>query len=54
MITFETRNGGRLTMRTSGTEPKLKYYLEVRNSDNDRSAAAKDLSTMARAVADDL
>ncbi|KAJ2088829.1 hypothetical protein IW140_004811 [Coemansia sp. RSA 1813] len=54
MITLETRNGGRLTMRTSGTEPKLKYYLEVRNSDNDRSVAARDLDTMSRAVADEL
>ncbi|KAJ2369234.1 hypothetical protein H4S02_002343 [Coemansia sp. RSA 2611] len=54
MITFETRNGGRLTMRTSGTEPKLKYYLEVRNADNDRAAAARDLDIMARAVADEL
>ncbi|KAJ2722069.1 hypothetical protein GGI07_003556 [Coemansia sp. Benny D115] len=54
MITFETRNGGRLTMRTSGTEPKLKYYLEVRNANNDRQAAAKDLETMTRAIADEL
>ncbi|KAJ2157990.1 hypothetical protein GGF46_004106 [Coemansia sp. RSA 552] len=50
MITFETRNGGRLTMRTSGTEPKLKYYLEVRSPANDRATAARDLDTMARAV----
>ncbi|KAJ2776546.1 hypothetical protein GGI15_004811 [Coemansia interrupta] len=54
MITFETRNGGRITMRTSGTEPKLKYYLEVRNSDNDRAAAAADLQKMVRAIAEEL
>ncbi|KAJ2440867.1 hypothetical protein GGF42_007483, partial [Coemansia sp. RSA 2424] len=54
MVTFETRNGGRLTMRTSGTEPKLKYYLEVRNQDNDRVAAARDLETMVNAVASEL
>ncbi|KAJ2573102.1 hypothetical protein GGH19_004592, partial [Coemansia sp. RSA 1807] len=54
MITFETRNGGRLTMRTSGTEPKLKYYLEVRNSCNDRTKAAQDLNTMSQAVAAEL
>ncbi|KAJ2909369.1 hypothetical protein GGI21_001954, partial [Coemansia aciculifera] len=54
MVTFETRNGGRLTMRTSGTEPKLKYYLEVRNQDNDRGAAARDLETMVNAVANEL
>ncbi|KAJ2080556.1 hypothetical protein H4R24_002994 [Coemansia sp. RSA 988] len=54
MLTFETRNGGRLTMRTSGTEPKLKYYLEVRNANNDRVQAAKDLDIMARAVSEEL
>ncbi|KAJ2116025.1 hypothetical protein IW146_001847 [Coemansia sp. RSA 922] len=54
MVTFETRNGGRLTMRTSGTEPKLKYYLEVRNQDNDRAAAARDLVAMVNAVACEL
>ena len=29
MITFEFANGACLTLRTSGTEPKIKYYLEV-------------------------
>ncbi|KAJ2845710.1 hypothetical protein IWW36_004671, partial [Coemansia brasiliensis] len=54
MITFETRNGGRLTMRTSGTEPKLKYYLEVCNLEDDREAAARDLDIMAQAIAKEL
>ncbi|KAJ2774933.1 hypothetical protein IWQ56_000218 [Coemansia nantahalensis] len=54
MITIETRNGARLTMRTSGTEPKLKYYLEVQDSNNDRAAAARVADTMTRAVADEL
>ncbi|KAJ2520821.1 hypothetical protein H4217_001795 [Coemansia sp. RSA 1939] len=54
MITFETRNGSRLTLRTSGTEPKLKYYLEASNSENDRALAARDLETMTRAIADEL
>ncbi|KAJ1942147.1 hypothetical protein EC988_006571, partial [Linderina pennispora] len=54
MITFETRNGGRLTMRTSGTEPKLKYYLEVRSPSNDRAAAARDLDVMSTAVLEEL
>ncbi|KAJ1728455.1 hypothetical protein LPJ61_004023 [Coemansia biformis] len=54
MITIETRNGARLTMRTSGTEPKLKYYLEVRDANNDRAAAAAVADTMTRAVADEL
>uniref|UniRef100_A0A8C2NUA9 Phosphoglucomutase 2 n=1 Tax=Capra hircus TaxID=9925 RepID=A0A8C2NUA9_CAPHI len=29
MITFSFANGGVATMRTSGTEPKIKYYLEL-------------------------
>ncbi|PIA14852.1 hypothetical protein COEREDRAFT_82456 [Coemansia reversa NRRL 1564] len=54
MLTFETRNGGRLTMRTSGTEPKLKYYLEVRNVNNDRAQATSDLDIMTHAVSEEL
>ena len=29
MITFYFDNGAVLTMRTSGTEPKIKYYTEM-------------------------
>ena len=29
MITYEFANEACLTLRTSGTEPKIKYYLEV-------------------------
>jgi phosphomannomutase len=29
MITYTLEGGGTLTVRASGTEPKLKYYLEV-------------------------
>ena len=29
MITYGFENGACLTLRTSGTEPKIKYYLEV-------------------------
>ncbi|KAG7250096.1 hypothetical protein CRUP_006785, partial [Coryphaenoides rupestris] len=29
MITFSFSNGGVATMRTSGTEPKIKYYTEL-------------------------
>ena len=29
MITFYFENGSVLTMRTSGTEPKIKYYTEM-------------------------
>lgn len=30
MITFKLDNGLVLTLRTSGTEPKIKYYSELR------------------------
>ena len=30
MITFEFANGLVVTLRTSGTEPKVKYYTELR------------------------
>lgn len=29
MITFSFSNGVVLTLRTSGTEPKIKYYAEM-------------------------
>nr|KAJ3421294.1 Phosphoglucomutase-2 [Polyrhizophydium stewartii] len=30
MLTFELENGALITLRTSGTEPKIKYYTELR------------------------
>jgi phosphomannomutase len=30
MITFELENGCVMTLRTSGTEPKIKYYTEMK------------------------
>ena len=32
MLTFEMDNGALVTLRTSGTEPKIKYYTEFRGS----------------------
>lgn len=29
MITFTFENGAVITLRTSGTEPKIKYYAEI-------------------------
>lgn len=36
MITFKFDNGLVLTMRTSGTEPKIKYYSELRATPGNR------------------
>ena len=33
MITFYFANGCILTLRTSGTEPKIKWYSEIRQTD---------------------
>ena len=55
MITFTlggTDGSGTLTIRASGTEPKLKYYLEVQRSDSD--AAQRDCSAIETAVASDI
>jgi len=34
--------GGTLTLRASGTEPKLKYYLEAVNSNANKAMATAD------------
>ena len=36
MITYLFENGACLTLRTSGTEPKIKYYLEVTHSEKEQ------------------
>lgn len=33
MITLKLSNGCVFTVRTSGTEPKIKYYSEIRGED---------------------
>ncbi|XP_074848691.1 phosphopentomutase [Carettochelys insculpta] len=52
MITFTFANGGVATMRTSGTEPKIKYYAELcappGNSDPDQ--LKKELDELASAI----
>eukprot|EP00891_Asterochloris_glomerata_P002840 jgi/Astpho2/2840/Aster-x1101 len=42
MITYSLTNGGTLTLRASGTEPKLKYYLEVCEDEEKDSIALAD------------
>lgn len=36
MITFNFENDFVCTLRTSGTEPKIKYYVELISSANER------------------
>lgn len=38
MITFTLQNGVVATLRTSGTEPKIKYYTEFCATPGQRSA----------------
>ncbi|KAI9206097.1 uncharacterized protein BJ171DRAFT_422329 [Polychytrium aggregatum] len=42
MITFRFENGGVLTLRTSGTEPKIKYYSELGGKTSEAAKAALD------------
>lgn len=43
MITFYFENGSVLTMRTSGTEPKIKYYTEMIGSSREECNAKLDI-----------
>jgi phosphoglucomutase len=40
MITFRFANGGTCTLRGSGTEPKLKFYVEVDSKVSEAAAQA--------------
>eukprot|EP00163_Fabomonas_tropica_P015131 TRINITY_DN275_c0_g2_i6.p2 TRINITY_DN275_c0_g2~~TRINITY_DN275_c0_g2_i6.p2 ORF type:complete len:164 (+),score=48.79 TRINITY_DN275_c0_g2_i6:165-656(+) len=53
MITLSFENGATLTLRGSGTEPKLKYYVEVMNK-NSRQAAQGELAKMVQLMKDEL
>ena len=48
MITFYFENGAIITLRGSGTEPKLKYYCELRGTDPE--ATQKELDSVLAAV----
>lgn len=52
MITFTFANGGVATMRTSGTEPKIKYYAELcaAPGNSDYNQLKKELNDLADAI----
>ncbi|XP_050305471.1 phosphopentomutase [Anthonomus grandis grandis] len=52
MITFTFENGLHITIRTSGTEPKIKYYSELCTSPDvkDKSVALATLQEMVNAI----
>ncbi len=50
MITLRLQGGACVTLRASGTEPKLKYYLEVCTADKAASASLAD--RLERAIAE--
>ncbi len=50
MITFFFANGATCTCRGSGTEPKLKYYIEYH--DADKQKAAETLAKLHKAIVD--
>jgi len=52
MITYYFKNGSLLTLRNSGTEPKLKYYLESHGDTKEETSAL--LKAMTRAVVLDM
>lgn len=40
LLAFQSQDGARLTVRPSGTEPKIKFYLELVGQAKDRAAVA--------------
>jgi phosphomannomutase len=52
MITFYLDNECTVTIRASGTEPKIKWYIEI--GANDKVKAIHDLNEVIKAVQDDL
>ncbi|KRT83839.1 hypothetical protein AMK59_4874 [Oryctes borbonicus] len=55
MITFEFENGMIATLRTSGTEPKLKFYTEIcaKPKQGSKDEIQRLLITMVKAITDD-
>ena len=54
MITFETDGGWKVTVRPSGTEPKIKYYLYASDKPSAGTLAAEELVVIKKRVAEGL
>ncbi|KJH40672.1 phosphoglucomutase/phosphomannomutase, alpha/beta/alpha domain II [Dictyocaulus viviparus] len=58
MITFNLMNGSIVTLRASGTEPKIKYYIELKTSpgkkESDMADVMKELDELEKAVVETL
>ena len=56
MITFTLANGATATLRTSGTEPKVKYYVEmdVDGASVGPQAAQAQVAALARTIVDEM
>jgi phosphomannomutase len=57
LLAFQSEDGARLTVRPSGTEPKIKFYLELVGQAKDRAAVAParaELDARCRALRSDL
>ncbi|VDN29118.1 unnamed protein product [Cylicostephanus goldi] len=58
MITFFLVNGNVATVRASGTEPKIKYYIELKTApgktENDLAEVTKELDQLEKDVVDSL
>jgi phosphoglucomutase/phosphoglucomutase/phosphopentomutase len=52
MLTFRFANGSTCTLRNSGTEPKLKYYIE--SSASTRAEAEETTQKLKKAIIDEL
>jgi len=54
MMILDFEAGLVLTLRTSGTEPKIKFYSEMNGAVSEKSATEKRLAGMLEEILDDL